>query len=72
MYVACQTDDELAYILNSAGEESLVIGTDYGHSDVSSEIEAFRRVRQRPDVSSLVTDKILSENAKDCMASEIV
>jgi predicted TIM-barrel fold metal-dependent hydrolase len=63
MYVACQTDDDLAYILHCAGEDSLVIGTDYGHSDVSSEIEALHRLRQLPNVSSSVVDKILSENA---------
>jgi predicted TIM-barrel fold metal-dependent hydrolase len=63
MYVACQTDDDLAYVLNYAGEDNLVIGTDYGHSDVSSEIDAFRRLRRLPNVSSSVVDKILSENA---------
>ena len=63
-FVTCQTDDDLAYILQYSGDDNLVIGTDYGHSDVSAEIDALKRLRQLPGVSACVADKILSENAK--------
>ena len=36
VYVTCQTDDDLDYVLGYAGEDNLVIGTDYGHSDNAS------------------------------------
>lgn len=64
LYVACQTDDDLAYVLKYSGEGNLVIGTDYGHSDTSSEIEALRRLRQNSDVPSSVIDKILYDNPR--------
>lgn len=64
IYVACQTDDDLAYILQYAGEDNLVIGSDYGHADTATEIEALRRVKQRGDVSPRMIDKILADNAR--------
>ncbi len=64
IFVTCQTDDDIAYILQYSGDESLIIGTDYGHSDVSAEIDALKRLRNLPGVSELVADKILNENAK--------
>lgn len=63
-FVTCQTDDDLAYILQYAGDDNLVIGTDYGHSDVSAEIDALKTLRSLPGVSAPVADKILSHNAK--------
>lgn len=63
-FVTCQTDDDLAYILPYSGDDNLVIGTDYGHSDVSAEIDALKTLRQLPGVTAGVADKILSENAR--------
>ena len=34
-YVTCQTSDDVPYILNFGTENSLMIGTDYGHDDQS-------------------------------------
>ena len=61
-YVTCQTDDDLDYILGYAGEDTLVIGTDYGHSDNASEIEALRRIREQGKIKAAVVEKILSDN----------
>src|SRR5207249_4074880 len=35
MYVSCQVDEDLAYILKHAGEDNLLIGSDYTHNDFS-------------------------------------
>src|SRR5919106_5802677 len=40
IFVTCQTNDDIPYILKYSGENSLVIGTDYGHTDPSSEVSA--------------------------------
>ncbi len=64
LYVACQTDDDLPYVLRYAGEHNLVSGTDYGHADTSSELEALQRLREREDVPPAVIDKILDANAR--------
>jgi hypothetical protein len=63
MYVACQVTDDLPAILPVAGEDNLVVGTDYGHSDTSSEIEALRLMRGNKDIPDRVIDKILGANA---------
>src|SRR4029434_11102633 len=62
--VACQTDDDLPYILKYSGEDNVVIGSDYGHKDTSAEIEALRTLKRKGDVDPRVIDKILYDNAK--------
>jgi uncharacterized protein len=64
IYVACQTDDDLLYVLQYAGEDNLVIGSDYGHADTATEIEALRLLKQRPGIEPRVIDKILDDNAR--------
>lgn len=64
MYVACQVTDDLPAVLRASGEDNLVIGTDYGHSDTSSEIEALRMMRGKEGVPERIIDKILWDNPK--------
>jgi len=64
VYVACQTDDDLPYVLKYAGEDNIVIGSDYGHNDTSSEIEALRTIKNKGEVEPRIIDKILYDNAK--------
>ncbi len=62
LFVACQTDDDLPYILKYAGEDSIVIGSDYGHADTATEIEALRSLKQKGELGSDVIEKILDDN----------
>ena len=62
--MACQTDDDLPYVLQYSGEDNLVIGSDYGHADTSSELEALRHLKQQGKLSAQVIDKILDDNAR--------
>jgi predicted TIM-barrel fold metal-dependent hydrolase len=64
VYVTCQTDDDLDYILGYAGDDNLVIGTDYGHSDNASEIEALRKLKNTGKADARVIDKILDANPR--------
>ncbi len=64
VYVACQVTDDLGYIVQHAGEDNLVVGTDYGHHDTSTEIEALRLLKQDGKVPAKVVDKILDANAR--------
>ncbi len=38
IYVACEMDENLPMILQSISEDNLLIGSDYSHHDVSSEV----------------------------------
>jgi predicted TIM-barrel fold metal-dependent hydrolase len=64
IYVACQTDDDLPYVLKYSGEDQLVIGTDYGHNDTSSEILALRKLKEDGAVPPHIVNKILDDNAR--------
>ncbi len=64
VYVTCQTDDDLDHVLGYAGEDNLVIGTDYGHADNASEIEALRKLRNEGRLPARVIDKILDDNPR--------
>ncbi len=64
VYVACQTEDDLDYVLEYAGEDNIVIGSDYGHHDTSSEIEALRRLREDGKIPAGSADKIMGDNAR--------
>ena len=64
MYVACQTTDDIAFVLEYAGEDNIVIGTDYGHNDTSSELIALRKLREDGKITSATADKFLESNAK--------
>ena len=63
MFVTCENTDDLPYIVQETGEDGLVIGTDYGHTDTSSDVDAIKVFRKRTDLSEHVKRKILSDNA---------
>jgi len=65
IFVTCQTDDDLPYVLKYSGEDNIVIGSDYGHQDTSAEIEALREIKKKGEVRTEVIDKILYANAKE-------
>jgi predicted TIM-barrel fold metal-dependent hydrolase len=64
IYVSTQTDDDFSYIISYAGEGNLVIGTDYGHGDTSSELNAIARFKAMDGLSPGVKQKILSDNPR--------
>jgi predicted TIM-barrel fold metal-dependent hydrolase len=41
-----------------------MMGTDYGHADTSSEIEALQRLKDQPGVSEAIANKILGDNPR--------
>lgn len=63
-YVACEVTDDFNYVLPVAGEDNLIVGTDYGHADSSSEIAALRKLREIGEIKRSVVDKILDDNPR--------
>ena len=64
VFVTCQTDDDLGYIVEFAGGDSLVMGTDYGHTDPSSEVDAITVLMRKTGISREIKEKILHHNPK--------
>ena len=64
LFVTCENTDDLRYIVRETGEDGLVIGTDYGHTDTSSDVDAISIFKVRTDLGEEVKRKILSDNAR--------
>jgi predicted TIM-barrel fold metal-dependent hydrolase len=64
IYISTQTDDDFSYVISYTGEENLVIGTDYGHGDTSSELNAISRFKANQCLNADIKRKILSDNPK--------
>ena len=64
LFVTLENSDDIPYIVREAGEDNLVIGTDYGHTDTSSDVDAIKIFRERSDVTPAVKAKILSDNSR--------
>jgi len=67
-YVSCQTDDDVDYILKYSGEDNITIGTDYGHNDQSTEIEALRNLKTLGTITPSQYEKITYHNPKALFA----
>ncbi len=46
------------------GPDSILIGTDYGHADTATELEAPRLLREREDLGDDLVDRILDANPR--------
>ena len=63
-YVGCETSDDLPYVIQAAGEDNLVVGTDYGHADSATELAALDGICHDPRLSPTIANKIVSDNAR--------
>jgi predicted TIM-barrel fold metal-dependent hydrolase len=63
IWVACQTNDDLPQVVRYAGDDHLVIGTDYGHSDSSTEIRALQAFQRDERLPAESRARILHDNA---------
>ena len=68
-YVTCQVDEDLPYILRYAGEDNLMVGSDYSHSDPSQEgsfPDLIQGWADRGEIGGAAARKILYDNPKVC------
>ena len=63
IYVSAQTDDDFPYVFSYIGDENIVIGTDYGHTDTSSEVDAIEVFRNLDTIGEEQKRKVLVDNA---------
>jgi predicted TIM-barrel fold metal-dependent hydrolase len=65
-YMTCQVDEDLPSILRFTGEDRLLVGSDYVHTDPSHEWEFPRLLQERADrgdIPQSAIQKILHDNA---------
>jgi hypothetical protein len=53
MYITCQVDEDLPYLIKYAGEDNLLLGSDYSHSDPAQEMSFVHRLQQRADAGDI-------------------
>jgi hypothetical protein len=64
-------DEDLATIIGQAGEDHLVIGTDYSHPDPAFDLQLVSVLRERGetgDIRPAVVEKILDDNPRGLYA----
>jgi uncharacterized protein len=49
LYVACQVDEDLPYLLKFIGEDNLLVGSDYTHNDQAMELDFVNHLQRRAD-----------------------
>lgn len=64
LFIACQVDDDLPYLLDFTGNNVFVHGTDYGHLDVGSDPYGLQTIAQLDDVSRSARAEIVNHNAR--------
>ena len=62
-YVTCETHEDLPQVLRYAGAGNLMLGTDYGHADTSTELGAHKVLMARTDLGAGVAKNITELNA---------
>jgi predicted TIM-barrel fold metal-dependent hydrolase len=61
-YITTQRTDDLKWLLGEIGDDNLIIGTDYGHRDTATEVEALKRLAQDGNIPANSAAKILRSN----------
>lgn len=64
LYVTCQIGDDVPYLTRHAGEGALMIGTDYGHADSSTELEALTSLKETGGISAAMHARIVDDNPR--------
>lgn len=64
LWVTCRTDNNLPAILQWGAENHLMIGTDFGHADASTELGALKTLREQGTIPEAVVDKIVTDNPR--------
>jgi predicted TIM-barrel fold metal-dependent hydrolase len=62
LFVACEADEDIPYLVRFTGEDNLIIGSDYGHRDQSHDNGVVATLRGRADVTPSIQAKILQDN----------
>lgn len=67
MYVSCQVDEDLGYVMKYTGEENLLMGSDYTHNDAAQEMDFVGLLKERADKGDIpqsAVKKITEHNPK--------
>ncbi len=64
IFVACEADEDIPYLAKCMGEDHLLIGSDYPHSDPSREDQFVNVLNTREDLTPQLRQKIMIDNPR--------
>jgi predicted TIM-barrel fold metal-dependent hydrolase len=64
IWVTLQTDDDIDYLVRRCGDRHFMIGTDYGHLDPSSNIDAIQEFARMDSIGDEVKRRVMGDNPK--------
>jgi uncharacterized protein len=67
LYVTCQVDEDLPYIMKFAGEDNLLVGSDFTHADAAMELTFAAKLKERAargEITETAVRKITQDNPK--------
>ncbi len=67
-WVACMTNEDMHLVMKYAGEDRILIGTDYGHTDTSAEVDAIQVFQRTSGLDPRVVKKVLEDNPGELYA----
>ncbi len=62
IFVTAEVHEDIAYVVGKLGADNLMVGTDYGHSDVTAQIAALGKLASECGLSADAVDKMLDAN----------
>ncbi len=62
-FVACESEEDLPYLLKHLGEDGLMLASDYPHGDPSADEGFVGEIQRRDDVPERVKPKLIGGNA---------
>lgn len=63
-YIACTMDEDVGHVLKYVGVDNLVLGTDFGHEDLGSDLLAHNMFMARTDIDRSTLRKICDDNGR--------
>jgi predicted TIM-barrel fold metal-dependent hydrolase len=64
IYVACESDEDLAYLTSMVGPNQLVFGSDYAHNDAGGDPLGHSLIVNRTDLAANVSRSIVDTNGR--------
>ena len=62
IFVTAEVHEDIAYVVGKLGADNLMIGTDYGHADVTAQIAALTKLATECGLGADAVDKMLDAN----------
>jgi predicted TIM-barrel fold metal-dependent hydrolase len=63
-FVTCEAQEDVNAVAKVTGPDAILIGTDYGHADTATELEAPRLLREREDLADDLVERIVDANPR--------